>query len=102
MLGEGFFRMPSPTGRKSNMTEKFSKDGAFTDLVLRCDSCSRLVLLTQLHELGMCPHCGNRKVRNVLVFNDAEMAWMKKQEIDADFIALFTPVVAAGGSAYVS
>jgi hypothetical protein len=67
---------------------KYSKDGDFTDPVVRCDSCAKIILTTQLKSLGSCT-CGNRKVRNLLVFNDAERAQMEGWGVDPDFLAMF-------------
>lgn len=67
---------------------KYSKDGPFTDPVVRCDSCAKIILTAQLKSLGSCV-CGNRKVRNLLVYNDAELAQMREWGVDEDFIALF-------------
>ena len=47
-------------------------EGEFTDPVLRCDSCQCLVKRKSLHKLGACPECGNKRVRNLTVFNEKE------------------------------
>ena len=47
-------------------------EGEFTDPVLRCDSCQCLVKRESLHKLGSCPECGNKRVRNLTVFNEKE------------------------------
>jgi len=63
---------------------------AFSDPVLRCDSCTRLVKATQLRKVGACPLCGNKRMRNVTVFDDAE----RKQLLSWDmrsFVAEFEP-----------
>ncbi len=49
----------------------------FNDPVLRCDSCNELVKRTTLHKLGNCGKCGNKRVRNLTVFNDEEKAQME-------------------------
>ena len=71
------------------MTKKYSDDGPFHDPVLRCKGCSKLVLLTDLKKLGLCPLCGERKVKKVSIFSEDELKWMREKEIDSDFIALF-------------
>ncbi len=38
---------------------KYSRDGDFTDPVVRCDSCSKITLTKELKRLGCCPNCGN-------------------------------------------
>lgn len=48
------------------------------DLVLRCDSCQTLLQLETLHKLGSCSKCGNRRMRNVTVFNETEKAQMEE------------------------
>lgn len=45
---------------------------AFTDPVVRCDSCTKLVKAGLLKKLGACPNCGNKRVRNVTIFNEEE------------------------------
>lgn len=67
---------------------KYHKDGEFTDPVVRCDSCSKIIRTTTLRSLGSCV-CGNRKVRNLLAFNDEERAQMEAWGVDAEFISLF-------------
>ena len=67
----------------------YSKDGDFTDPVIRCDSCSKIALTKELKRLGCCPSCGNRKVRNLLVFNGEELAQMKEWGVAPDFLAKF-------------
>lgn len=46
------------------------------DPVFRCDACQKLVRLETLHKEGCCPACGNRRVRNLRRFNDAERRQM--------------------------
>ncbi len=69
-------------------TQKYSKDGAFSDPVVRCDSCSRILGVEKLHQMGSCL-CGSRKVRNVLGFTSEEKQQMEDWGIDGDFLALF-------------
>lgn len=61
----------------------------FSDPVLRCDSCQHVFLREIIHELGCCPECGNRRVRNVLILKPEEMERLKKEGIDPEFLALF-------------
>lgn len=44
----------------------------FTDPVVRCDSCQALIKRETLYKLGNCDKCGNKRVRNLTVFNDEE------------------------------
>lgn len=61
------------------------------DPVFRCDSCHTLVRLETLHKLGTCSKCGNKRVRNVTIFNDEEKAQMLKWGFN-DFVAEFEEV----------
>ena len=47
------------------------------DPIYRCDSCQTLAPLDELHRYGSCPKCGNRRVRNVTIFNDEEKTQME-------------------------
>ena len=89
------------TGRERGM-EKYHKDKPFMDPVLRCDSCSRIVLRSKVHELGMCT-CGNRRVRNVLTLeSDPEQSpsgfdevarvkqWVEEKKVDPDWLEIFS------------
>jgi hypothetical protein len=71
---------------------EYSKDGAFNDPVLRCDSCATLVFKEDLLKVGSCINCGSRKVRNVQIIKPEEMNTMKHRNVDPDFIALFEEV----------
>jgi len=48
------------------------ENGEFNDPVLRCDSCTKLVKRTTLHNLGCCGLCGNKRIRALDVFNEDE------------------------------
>lgn len=74
---------------------QYSKDGPFSDPVVRCDSCQRLLMVEKLKAMGACI-CGSRKVRNIAGYNDKELEAMKKWNIDPDFIALFEPIDETG------
>lgn len=39
--------------------------GLATDGVMRCVDCARLVTVAQLKQIGKCPYCGTRKVKEV-------------------------------------
>jgi predicted RNA-binding Zn-ribbon protein involved in translation (DUF1610 family) len=73
--------------------EKYPVDGPFKEPVLRCDSCSNLVLASSLREIGMCPHCGNTRVRNARTMNDDDMdkahKWIRDGVLDPDWLHLF-------------
>lgn len=73
---------------------KYTKDGPFTDPVVRCDSCQTLLLVVELKKDGQCSRCGNTKVRNLrgtLPTQDCEtlIVWRNGGQIDPDFVALF-------------
>jgi len=69
--------------------KKYDKDAPFADPVVRCDSCSKINLTQKFRDLGCCPNCGNRKIRNLLVFNSEELAQMKEWGVDEEFVNLF-------------
>jgi len=58
------------------LNKEFIDDGS-VDPVYRCDSCQELLLLSTLHKLGSCSKCGNKRVRNVTIFNDEEKEKME-------------------------
>jgi predicted RNA-binding Zn-ribbon protein involved in translation (DUF1610 family) len=72
--------------------EKYSKDGEFTDPIVRCTECQGIIFREKLQTIGMCPKCGNRRVRNVLTMNEKELAFVKEKGIDPDFLKLFEMV----------
>lgn len=69
------------------MREATDKQGTFTDPVVRCTECQRLVTRAEIQASGGCPGCGCRRVRNVLTLNDAEMERAKAEW--PEFAALF-------------
>jgi predicted RNA-binding Zn-ribbon protein involved in translation (DUF1610 family) len=75
--------------------EKYPVDGPFQEPVLRCDSCVKLVLAATLREVGMCPHCGNTRVRNARTMNDDDFVkaneWVSQGLLDPDWLHLFIP-----------
>jgi len=75
--------------------QKYSADGPFQEPVVICDSCMDLVRVADLHSKGMCPYCGNTRVRNVRVMTqkhmDKAMQWANEGKIDADWLNLFEP-----------
>lgn len=70
---------------------KYSDDGKFEDPIVRCDSCNKLIDRAGLLQVGMCPHCGHRKVRKVLQFAESEIQWAR-ENLDPEFMALFEEV----------
>lgn len=63
----------------------------FTDPVLRCDSCNILVRRKTVHKLGSCDKCGNKRFKNLTIFNDEEKAQMEKWGFQ-DFVNEFEEV----------
>ena len=72
--------------------EKYTDDGPFNDPVVRCDKCHELLLTAAVKSLGMCEHCGNRRVKKVSIFNENEMVQLSQWGVDPDWTALFGPV----------
>lgn len=75
-------------------SQKYPVDGPFQEPVLRCDSCTQLVLASTLREVGMCPHCSNTRVRNVRTMTEKDMEkakqWISQGNLDPDWLHLFT------------
>lgn len=69
--------------------KKYDAKGPFNDPVLRCDSCQKLNLRTQLGRLGMCAGCGNKRMRSIQLFTEVEQVEMRELQVDPDFLALF-------------
>jgi hypothetical protein len=69
----------------------YGKDDPFNDPVVRCDSCSRILLVTKLREIGNCV-CGSRKVRNVLGFTESEHDVLESWDVDPKWLRLFESV----------
>ena len=64
----------------------------FKDPVVRCTDCQRITTREEIRKFKMCPDCGNKRFRNVLVLNKKEMDALKSQCIDAEFLAEFEAV----------
>lgn len=73
--------------------EKYSADGPFQEPLVRCDSCVKLILVPTLHKKGMCPHCGNTRMRNIRTLSEEEMTqvhkFIKDGEVDQEWVDLF-------------
>lgn len=65
---------------------------SFTDPVVRCVDCASLITRQDVQKFGMCPNCGCKRVKNVLIMNDKEINELKEKNISPEFIALFEPV----------
>lgn len=76
--------------------EKYNDDKEFHDPVVRCDKCHKILLTGEVKNIGMCSHCGHRRVKKVSIFNEDELATIQGWNVDPDWIALFGPV---GGTA---
>ena len=71
---------------------KYGPEQGFHDPVVRCDSCQKLLTMQKLRDLGRCPDCGGRKVRNVFSLSKDERATLERNQVDPDFLALFEQV----------
>jgi hypothetical protein len=59
--------------------------------VIRCDSCHALVRRSTIHAVGACDKCGNRRMRNLTVFNEEEKKQMEAWGLH-EFVAEFGAV----------
>lgn len=64
----------------------------FTDPVVRCMSCSQLILMGTVTKMGCCPKCGNKRVTNVRTLTEEEMGNLKEKGGLEDFLAEFEGV----------
>jgi hypothetical protein len=71
----------------SSVTDPSAR-GPFADPVLRCDACQKLVRKKTIHKLGCCHECGNKRFRNVNVFNGFERDQILEWGF-AEFLKLF-------------
>ena len=62
-----------------------------SDPVLRCDSCQALIRRATIREHGSCVKCGNRRLRNVTVFDEIERKQMEDWGL-GEFLAEFEVV----------
>lgn len=62
-----------------------------SDPVIRCDSCQALVRRATIYAHGSCDKCGNRRMRNVTVFDESEKKQMEEWGLH-DFVAEFGAV----------
>ena len=71
--------------------EKYSDKGPFTDPVVRCHECKKLIRMEKLKETGKCP-CGSRRVDKVKGFSLEERQKMESWGIDPDYLTLLGEV----------
>jgi hypothetical protein len=64
---------------------------SFTDPVVRCTECQRMIFREEIYKCGCCPDCGNRKVRNVLTMKQEEKNLLEDMGCH-DFLKLFEGV----------
>lgn len=64
---------------------------AFTDPVVRCTDCQRIIYRNEIQTFGCCPDCGNKRVRNVLMLKQEERDALAAKGCD-EFLALFEGV----------
>jgi len=70
----------------------YSFDAPFSDPIVRCCDCQKMLFRATLQKVGCCKKCGSRRVKAVLTLNDKEIDILKEKEVDPDYIALFTPI----------
>lgn len=61
----------------------------FTDPVVRCMSCSQLMLIGSVKKSGCCPKCGNKRVTNVRTLTEEEMGKLKDKGVSQTFLDEF-------------
>jgi len=71
--------------------------GTFNDPVVRCVDCQRVVSRSEIHVFGMCPGCGTKRVKNVLLLTQDEMEVV--EEKFPDFALCFDPKILGSGKA---
>ena len=64
----------------------------FSDPVVRCMSCSQLILVGTVKKTGACPKCGNKRVTNVRSLTGEEMGKLRERNVSEDFLAEFEEV----------
>ncbi len=64
---------------------------SFTDPVVRCTECQRMITREEIHEDGCCPECGNRRMRNVLNMSPEERDKLREMGCH-EFLSLFEEV----------
>ena len=84
--------MNDKTDRQLEAAEKYSKELSI-EPVLICDSCTKVLLLTDLSKAGHCDNCGNKRVRSCLALNDENAAivhgWIMHGKLDPLWLELF-------------
>ena len=70
---------------------KYSKDGPFSDPLVRCDGCKTVIRTRDTCSIGGCPECGHKRVVNVQLLSQPEMARAREWKIDPEFLELFQP-----------
>jgi hypothetical protein len=72
--------------------------GRAHDYLMRCKDCQRLVVFSVLSKLGCCDGCGTRKMAEITILSEQEMADIKSGAIDFPdrdlFLKEFNPVEA--------
>jgi len=64
----------------------------FTDPIVRCCDCQRLITREEIGKFGMCPGCGTKRVKNVQILTEKEVEALKDMGISEDFFKLFEEV----------
>ena len=63
----------------------------FTDPVVRCVDCQRLVTREEIKEFGMCLGCGTKRVKNVSVLSADEVSMLIEKGFQ-EFVDTFDEV----------
>ena len=71
---------------------KYDDDQPFSDPVVRCTECQKLLFREDIQAIGKCKYCGCRKVRSLDVLKDSEMKLMKNKQVDPEYLELFGPM----------
>lgn len=69
----------------------------FTDPIVRCMSCSQLMLVGSIAKTGCCPKCGNKRVTDVRTLTDDELKRlrterMREKGVTEEFLSEFQEV----------
>ena len=67
----------------------YSDDGPFTEPVVRCNECRKVLMMEKLLETGSCKYCGCRKVAKVKSLNDEDLRLVRLWGVDPEWLALF-------------
>ena len=64
---------------------------SFNDPVVRCVDCQHLIFRKEIQDVGMCPKCGTKRVKNVLLLTQKEANML--DWFFPDFVLCFDPKI---------